>query len=92
MVTEWVMTAFFTVWGWFWAAIPDPPEVPWTDIGTASDSFFSAIADLLPWAETFVPIHLAVTFLGLWLAGWAIAITVKIGRIVLSLLTLGGGM
>ena len=88
MVTEWVLTltSGFIAWAFGLLSLPEVPV--WLE---DSDTWFSTIKEFMADTEVWLPWSLALAVIGISLTVLAAAYAIKIGRIVLSFLTLGGG-
>lgn len=88
MVFEWLASALSSVFSWFvsWAPAPPVPSF-FDDAAAATSQLGDLFAELSPW----FPVGLVALILAAWAVALAAGIAIKLGRILLSFITLGGG-
>lgn len=88
MITGWLLDLLAGAWAWLCESVPAPSQDGWVaDIPGA----VTYIADLVGGLGAWVPLPLIVGIIGTLGIVWGSASGLKLGRMVLSLFTGGGG-
>lgn len=88
MITSWILDLIADVWEAFLGAIPVPSADSWlSDLGSAVAWLQGTLVGLGAW----IPFGLIGAVLGTLVSVWGVAVGIRIGRMVLSLFTGGGG-
>lgn len=88
MVTNSILNILSGIWSWFIGMLPAPSVPDWF---TAADSGLHQLAQALGSVSAWIPVGLIGLVLATWATAWAAGAFIKIARIVLSFLTMGGG-
>jgi len=88
MITSWILDLIADAWEALLGAIPVPSEDSWVSDISGSVSWVSTtLSGLGAW----IPFPLLGAVLGTVAIVWGVAVGIRIGRMVLSLFTGGGG-
>jgi hypothetical protein len=88
MITGWILDLIASVWESFLRSIPVPSDDSWiADLGDAVAWVADQVANLGAW----IPFSLIGGILVTLVSVWGVAVGIRIGRMVLSLFTGGGG-
>jgi hypothetical protein len=88
VITSWILDLIADVWEAFLGAIPVPSEDSWVSDISGSVSW---VATTLSGLGAWIPFSLLGAVLGTVAVVWGVAVGIRIGRMVLSLFTGGGG-